>query len=319
MNILNSIEQKKIVRIDSISKKTLNNSISLLVIISEICGKEKMKNIPFLIIIILLFSSVCRYSQIIDKNSAEIFIVDSYVSDKLPHKFHLYFFTNDSVKSAIIIAGKYKAQISNKFTTNHKFEMDFTKLNFGSAKVPFQVLITYADGTVKKSDIFKVELPYNAVELKAETPGLFQMCLGGILFFLPSPGLVVKNGKSNLSLTLEFPLISFYSDGFNYPSGYISAGYSHQFGTDKKNYLKLGYQKIFDGKFIEFISPGLHLFTNFKGDSGIAPEITFGLLKIAGVFTLYTRYNYSFSFEKSATNFQEISIGLFTNFFSINL
>lgn len=288
-------------------------------LISEICSKEKMKNIPFLIIIILLFSSVCRYSQTIDKNSAEIFVVDSYVSDKIPHRFHLLFFTDDSVMSEIIIDGKNKEIISKKFTTNHKFEMDFTKLNFDSAKVPFKVLVTYPDGTVKISDIFKVELPYNAVELKAETPGLFQMCLGGILFLLPSPGLVIKNGKSNLSLTLEFPLISFYSDGYNYPSGYISAGYSHQFGTDNKNYFKLGYKKIFDGKFIKFISPGLDLFSNFKGDSGIAPEITFGLLKIAGVFTLYTRYNYSFSFENSENNFHEISIGLYTNFFSINL
>ena len=278
-----------------------------------------MKNIFSLIIIILLFCSVSSYSQTIEKNTAEIFVVDSYVSDKLPHKFHLYFFTDDSVKSEIIIDGKYKKKISNKFTTNHKFEMDFTKLNFDSAKVPFKVLITYPNGTVKSSDIFTVELPYNALELKAETPGLFQMCLGGTLFLLPSTALVFKNGKSNLSLTFEFPVISFYSDGFNYPSGYISAGYSHQFGTDKKNYFKLGYKKIFDGKFLEFISPGLDLFSNFKGSSGIAPEITIGLLKITGVFTLYTRYNYSFLFENSENNFQEISIGLFTNFFSINL
>ncbi len=278
-----------------------------------------MKNYIIYLFVLLGINITVVSGQTSSEKTAQVYIVDSYVTEKIPHNFKLYFFTDDSVKSFILIDGKYKYDISKTFDVNHKIEIGISKLQFDSLDVPFQITLQYPNGVKKYSEIFEFELPYNSAELVAATPGLFKMCVGGILFLLPSPGVVFKNGESNLSLSLELPILSFYSNGFNYPSGYVSAGYSHHFGSYAKNYFVVGYKKIFETNFLEFISPGADVFTNFNGSNGITAEVTFGLFKLANIFTVYTRYGYSFSFVNSTTDFQEISFGLYAHFFSINL
>ena len=259
------------------------------------------------------------YSQIAAEKTADVYIIDSYVTEKMPYKFHLYFFTDDSVKSSVIIDSKYNYDISKTFAVDHKIEIKISKLQFDSVTIPFQIILQYPNGKRKRSEIYELELPYNSAQIIAATPGLFKMCVGGVLFLLPSPGIVFRNGERNLSLSLELPILSFYAKGYNYPSGYVGVEYSHIFGNHEENYLNIGYKKIFETNFIEFISSGVNLFTNFNGSNGIVPEVTFGLFKVADIFTFYSRYSYNLSFAGSKDSFHEISVGLYAHFFSLNL
>jgi len=278
-----------------------------------------MKTKIIFLLIIIMIPAALLYSQIAAEKTANVYIIDSYVTEKIPYKFHLYFFTDDSVKSSVIIDNKYNYDISKAFAVDHKIEIAISQLQFDSLTIPFQIILQYPNGKKKSSEIYELELPYNSSKIIASTPGLFKMCIGGILFLLPSPGIVFRSGERDLSLSLELPIISFYSNGFNYPSGYVGVEYSHIFGSDEENYLNIGYKKIFETNFIEFVSSGMDLFTNFNGSNGIKPEVTFGLFKVAGIFTFYSRYSYNLSFAGSKSSFHEISFGLYAHFFSLNL
>ena len=127
------------------------------------------------------------------------------------------------------------------------------------------------------------------------------------------------NGDSHFSLVKEMPLLTFFSSGYNYPSTYISLEYAHVFDAPIKNFLRLGYKKIIQLPVIEYMSPGVNLFTDFLGLNGISPEISIGWFKVYNVFTVYSKYRYNYKPGGSNADFQEITVGLYSNFFSINL
>jgi hypothetical protein len=89
--------------------------------------------------------------------------------------------------------------------------------------------------------------------------------------------------------------------------------------VSKGNYLRTGYKQIFEPGFIEYVSPGVKVFTNFAGNNGISPEISFGLFRMLDSFTVYARYRYNIKPGDSSANFNEISIGLYSSFFSLYL
>jgi len=130
---------------------------------------------------------------------------------------------------------------------------------------------------------------------------------------------VFEKDKSYFSLTKEIPLVSFRSRSLKYPSGFLSIEYTYIFDTNKGNYLRAGYKKIFDVPYIEYISPGVSVYTNFSGNNGVSPEVSFGLFTLLDTFTLYTRYRYNIKPGDSNGNFQEIMIGLYSGFFSFYL
>lgn len=272
-------------------------------------------------IFIFLFISIRIFSQVDTTASGniEVMVIDSYITPETPNKFVLSFFTSDSCTSKLVVMNIHVFDVSKTLSENHKIEVELNKLNIDSMAFKYQILIYDRNGKETRTESFEVALPDGFVITNELDPGLFSICLGGIVFAIPSPAYVSFNGEYHWSLSKEIPLINFYSVGYNYPAGYIGMEYSYIFETEKKNFMRVGYKQIFQVPGIKYISPGINYFTDFKGYNGLSAELSLGLIQIQNVFTLYTRYRYNFQLISNGTNFHEISIGLYSNVFSLNL
>jgi len=274
----------------------------------------------YIFIILFLFSNfVFAQNEKIKISDVDIFIIDSYITPEEPYKAKITFFTSDSVTSLLKFENGLRFVVSDKPTDEHKFVISLDSLEADSTVVSYSVVISNRIGQTKESEIYDLYLP-EEFELKMKNKsGLMNVCLGGIFFLMPFPVYVNTNGNSYFSLTKEFPVVSFYGHGYNYPSGYISLEYSYIFDAENRNYLRLGYKHIFQTRIIEYISPGLNVTTNFKGFNGISPEVSFGLFDFYDAFTFYVRYRYNLKPSSNFEDFHEISIGLFTSSISFNL
>lgn len=275
------------------------------------------------VILLTIFLFIGIVSAQTDSNKVsgtEIMIVDSYITPEAPNKFVLSFFTSDSCKSEIIILGKKTYDVSKKFEENHKFEIELSKLNIDTAGFHYQIVVKNKHGVETKSDITDVAIPKGVIITPEQQPSIFVMCcFGGVIFGLPSPTYVFNGGEYHWALSKEIPLFSFYSSGYNYPMGYLGIEYTYVFEAQKKNFFRAGYKHIFQIPSIKYVSPGVTGFTDFKGYSGMSLELSVGLFQIQNVFTFYTRYRYNFQLRNDGTGFNEFSIGLYSNFFSLNL
>lgn len=250
--------------------------------------------------------------------TTEIFIIDSYVTPEKPHKIKISFFTSDSVKSRIILDSKYELPVSKLFIEDHSVEVPLKKFLFDSTKVPFFVVVENKAGIVDTGEIYDLALPAD-YELKSEGSSLLTVCcFGGVIFGLPQPTYAGIDGESYFSLAKEIPVFSIYGSGYNYPVGYVGLEYAYIFNAPYKHFLRLGYKHIFQIQILEYVSAGLNGFTDFLGFNGLSPEVSVGFFKIYNAFTVYGRYRYNFKPSNTDENFYEISIGLYSNFFSIN-
>jgi hypothetical protein len=264
-----------------------------------------------LVLPLLLLSNA--FSQVED--SIEVYLIDAYVRPEIPHTFILSYFTSDYCKSTLIIEERYSYKVSEEATDMHKIEIDISKLNFNLKIVGFVIETETELGNNYTSELFDFDLPYEP-EIEGGSD-LVQLCLfGGTIFLLPYPNLIIQNGESHFALTKDIPVLSFRSSNINYPSSYISLEYTHIFDSNVSNFLRAGYKKIFEVDFMEFIAPGLSAYTNFSGSYGLGIELSAGLFTIEDTFTLYSRYRYNFKPGDSSTNFHELSIGLYSGFFS---
>ncbi len=254
------------------------------------------------------------------KGDIEVFLIDSYVTPETPHKFVISFFTSGECSARLVIDQRYEYRISPDPQTDHRAEIDMTSLVFDSLLVPFKVFVSDADSNPSESETYEVALP-EAYEMKdSDGPGLLQVCcFGGVIFGLPNPSVIYYDGEQYWGLGKEIPLLSIYSGNFTYPRHYLSLEYNYIVDAPVNNFLRAGYKNIIEIPGIEYISPGVNLFTDFEGFNGIAPEISVGLFKIYGTFTLYARYRYNLQPSGDKKFFNEISLGLFSNFFSFNL
>jgi len=270
----------------------------------------------FIILIIKIYVS----AQEIEEQAPELFIIDSYVTPEEPNTFYLSFFSTDSCKSRIIIDNKYRYDISDELNIDHTFEQNFSELKFDSLRVQYSIILEDSRGNEYVFDEFDVHLPEAYKLDEDKLPGLITVCcLGGIVFGLPSPALTVIDGKNYFQLSKEIPILSIFSSGYNYPESYLSIEYGYVFNAPFKSLLRGGYKYIWTPGFIEYISPGLNLGINFNGSIFVSPELTIGLFKIYNVFTVNARYRYNLDLNNSSIKFHELSIGLYSNFFSINL
>ena len=252
-------------------------------------------------------------------SAVEIFIIDSYITPEIPNKFVLSFFTSDSCTSKLIVMDKKIFDVSKKLSENHKIEVELNKLNLDSAMFKYVVVAYDRKGNETRSEVYHVELPQGLIITEEQDVGIFRICLGGIVFAIPSPTYLLMNNEHHWSISKEIPLFSFYSVGYNYPSGYLGVEYSYVFDSDRRNFLRVGYKHIIQVPEIKYISPGLNYFTDFSGYNGLSAELSIGLFQIQNTFTFYTRYRYNFQLQNNGTGFHEFSIGLFSNFFSLNL
>ncbi len=275
-----------------------------------------MKHMVFILLIIFLFPLV---NQAQEESNVEIFLIDAYVTPEPPHKFILSFFTTDSVKSKVIVNNKFEFKVSEILAEDHKTQIDFSGFSFDSTYVPFYIVVTDKDGNETRSENFELILPFkNSIEHREVASPFLQLCIGGVLFLMPSPGIALHNATSHFTISKEIPVLTFYDEGYNYPSAYVSLEYTYEFKADRKSYLRLGYNKIFPVDYFEFISPALKGYTDFKGNNGISAEVSFGLFKFYKVYAVYLRYRFNYQPVEPFTKFHEISIGLYSSFFSIN-
>ena len=271
------------------------------------------KRILFLFALIFILSDFQLSAQ---TDSIEIDIIDNFVTPEIPHNFVLSFFTSEKTKSTVLIDNKYEYVVSNTFNDIHKTRIDISKLKFKVKDVPFVVSVEDTNGNRFTSEKYDFQLPQE-MKVESESNFLLLCIFGGTVFLLPSPTYLYTDNYKYFSLTKEIPLISISKKGFSYPAGYFSMEYSHVFNAPHKNFLRLGYKQIIEIPGIQYVSPGINGFTNFKGFNGISPEVSVGLFKILDTFILYARYRYNVKPGEAGSEFQEISLGLYSNFFSL--
>lgn len=257
-------------------------------------------------------------------DSIEVFVIESFVSAENPGTFQLTFNTSVPCKSKIIIANQYSISLSDTLTDTHKKSIDISKMHFDSLNTTFRAILTDSTGHTNQSDAFEIQLPATeekAVEVKGG--GLSSCFYGGLVYLIPNATLNMLTENNKLKgywgVSKELPLFSHYQGGYNFPESFISAEYSYVPQFDHKNYVRLGYKKLFETGFGEFIVLGLNGFSNFRGSNGVSPEISWGLLPLKEGFTLYIRYRYSTDFNTPRKEFSEVSLGLYSWFFSAHL
>ena len=253
-----------------------------------------------------------------NSDSIEVFIIDSYVPPENPNRFILSFYTSVSCKTKLVIDNNLIFPISNEITDNHRIEVDISKINLKKSKVNYTILMENEAEIKSSSEAFELELSHSEELVESKSSYLFTCLTGGVVFLTPSITAVHANGKTYFGLNKELPVLSFYSGGFNYPSGYLAVEYAHILKIEKKNYFRVGYKHIYEIPKLEYLSAGLNGFTDFRGFNGISPELSIGLFKIYNVFTLYSRYRYNFSPGKTGVDFSELSIGLYSSFFTLH-
>lgn len=271
------------------------------------------KRILLLIALIFIISGIQLSAQ---TDSIEIDIIDNFVTPEIPHNFVLSFFTGEKTKSKVLIDNKYEYVVSDTFNDIHKTRIDISKLKFKEKDVPFVITVEDTNGNKYTSEKYDFQLPQE-MKIESESNFLLLCIFGGTVFLLPSPTYVFTKNDNYFSLTKEVPLISISKKGFTYPAGYFSLEYSHIFNAPRKNFLRIGYKQIIEIPGIQYVSPGINGFTDFRGFNGISPEVSVGLFKILDTFILYARYRYNVKPGETGSEFQEVTLGLYSNFFSL--
>lgn len=278
-----------------------------------------MKKILFLLIFSAVLFSDCFASSIsIEGDSTEIYLLDSYIAPEKPNIFVLSFITSNPAKAKLYIDNKYEFTITDTLAENHKAKIDLAEYDFSKKTVPFYIIAVDSSGNKSKSDVFDLDFP-KQIKMQKESNFLLFGVFFGIQFLLPAPGSVNMNNAGYFEITKEIPLISFRSSNINYPSGYVAIEYSHIYHADASNFFRLGYKHIFATPFLKYISPGADLFTNFDGYNGYSLEVSIGMFDLLKTFTVYTRYRFNSQPSGSNRNFQELSLGIFSNYFSFHI
>jgi len=271
------------------------------------------KNIILLLLILL--SSEKLFSQ---TDSIEVYLIDAYSTREIPYIFKLSFYTSDVCKSKVILEDKYEFVVSYEPTDLHKTDIALSNLSFTDNIVNFVIVTETDSGVINTSEIFDFDLPFEP-NIKEGSDWITLCLFGSSIFLIPYPSYVAESQQSYFSLTKEIPVISFRSKSHNYPSGYLSFEYSYIFNAKDPGYLRAGYKRIFEIPGIEYLSPGISMYTNFDTNVGISPEFSIGLFTIKDTFTMYVRCRSNFTFHSSGSNFQEIYIGFYSGLFSLYL
>jgi len=275
-----------------------------------------MKKIIFLFV--LVFAANLFSQELNDSTNVELFIIDSYIAPEKPYKLILSFSTSDSCTSVVKINKLRNIIAANELTDIHKVEVELTKEELSANVITYQIILTLKDKSKIVSEDYFVELPQETIIKEVNDFNYTQMCIGGLVFAIPTLEYAFIDGKEYLGLSKEIPLYNFYGKGYNYPQGFISLEFSHYLKAARINFLRFGYKHIFQLSQIKYVSPGVSFFGDFKGYNGISVETSLGLFQIKNMFTLFTRYRYNFQLKNGGKDFYEFSIGLYANFFSLN-
>jgi len=274
-----------------------------------------MKLKAILLLILIFISTEKLFSQ---TDSIEVYLIDAYCTRELPYIFKLSFYTSEVCKSKVILEDKYEFGVSYEPTDLHKTDIALSNLSFKDNIVSFVIVTESDSGKISRSEVFDFDLPFEP-QIKEGSDWITLCLFGSSIFLIPYPSYAAESQQSYFSLTKEIPVISFRSKSLNYPAGYLSFEYSYIFNSENPGYLRAGYKRIFEIPGIEYLSPGISLYTNFDTNVGISPEFSIGLLTIKDTFTMYVRCRTNFTFHSVGTNFQEIYIGFYSGLFSLYL
>lgn len=273
-----------------------------------------MKRFFLLVVICFCFSFISAQDE-----PVEISLIESFITPEIPNTFVIAFFTGESCKSKVVLKTGEEIVINPEYSEDHKARVDLTPFEFDTNYIKYNIVVETEDGRITESETYEVEFPGEIKNKGGWLQYAWTCCAGGVIFGVPAPSYINIEGESKFGLSKEIPVISFFSKGYNYPAGYLGLEYAHIIDVNRANFMRAGYKHIFQPGTIEYISPGVNYITNFKGYNGISPEISFGLFRLYNTFTLYTRYRYTFQPIENGVDFHEVSIGLYSNFFSFNL
>ncbi len=272
----------------------------------------------WLILFILVFQLSFFTNTVLGQSGTlQIFVINSYIAPEKPIKLNVSFYTSEPATSEILILNKFKYKVSEKLSSQHKAIIDISNFEEDDTVLAFQIIVKNINNVISKSRTYKVDYP-KIISVNKESNFLLFGMLFASVFIIPTPSYVFAEDGNHFSITKEIPLISFRSKSINYPISYFALEYTHIYKADRSNFLRVGYKYMKEIPALKFISPGLDFLTNFDGFNGFGIGMSIGLLDIADTFTLYTRYRYNFQFSHSERNFSELSMGLYTNFFSVH-
>lgn len=277
-----------------------------------------MKKIILLIFVLLFgINKIPAMSVSAQGDSVEVYLLDSYIAPEKPTIFNLSFISSAPVKSRIMLDNKYEIVISDTLADSHQSKIDLAGKSFSGKVVPFYIIVTDDAGNVSRTDSYDLDFP-KEIKIEKESNFLLLGVFFGTQFLLPAPEYVHTNNADFFALTKEIPLISFRSQNINYPFGYVGIEYTHIFNADASNFFRLGYKQIIELPVFKYLSPGISGFTNFDGFSGVSMEASLGLTDLLNTFTLYARYRFNAQPSHTDRNFHEISLGIYSNFFSFH-
>ena len=277
-----------------------------------------MKRIFILLIVLIIGAADLNiFAKAADADSAEIYLLDSYIAPEKPNIFHISFITSIPCKATLYLDGKFEFIISDTLSTTHESNIDISNHKFSSLSIPFYIVAVDSMGMKSRSDLFELDLP-KEIKMKKESNFLLFGIFFGMQFLLPTPAFVHTDKTSYFALTKEIPLLSFRSSNIDYPSGYFAIEYSHIFNADASNFFRLGYKHFFETPILKYVSPGVDLFANFDGFNGYSIETSVGMFNILKTFTVYSRFRYNAQPSHTDRDFYEISLGIFSNYFSFH-
>lgn len=272
-----------------------------------------MKSLFFLFVSFFLLLPSSLFAK---GDSIEVFLIEAYITDEKPDTLTLTFATSDDCYTKVFL-NNTEVFSSNEMLNFHNLLLDVSKLKADEGILRLRFENTAQSGKTYKSDVYDVRVP-RVIIVEDGGSYLLSCITGAIIYMIPSPGVAFFNSDQRIFFTKEIPIIVNYSGGFNYPSSYISAEYSHMPDSRFLNLAGLGYKYIFEIPVIEYFSIGINGRTDFLGFNSVSPEISIGLLKLTNVFTIYARARYNFQPGIPGNEFTEVSIGLFSHFFSFN-
>lgn len=273
----------------------------------------------FLLILFILGFQITFFTDSILCQSApiQIYLIDSYIAPEKPLKLKVSFFTSETTTSKILISDKFEYAISEKLTSQHKVKIDISNFGLKDTILTFKIIVKSSNYVITESQTYLVDYP-KIISVGKESNFLLFGMLFASIFIIPTPSYAFTEDGNHFSITKEIPLISFRSESINFPRSYFALEYTHIYNTDRSNFLRIGYKYIKEIPVVKFISPGIDIVTNFDGFNGIGIGVSLGLFNVVDTFTLYVRYRYNFQQSHSERNFSEISLGLYTNFFSVH-
>ncbi|MCH8169867.1 MAG: hypothetical protein IIB07_01880 [Bacteroidetes bacterium] len=273
----------------------------------------------FLLILFILGFQIVFFADTIlcQSKSVQIYVIDSYIAPEKPLKLNVSFFTTQTTTSKILISNKFEYTISDKLTSLHKVKIDISNFGLKDTILTFKIIVKSSNYVITESQTYLVDYP-KIISVGKESNFLLFGMLFASIFIIPTPSYAFTEDGNHFSITKEIPLISFRSESINFPRSYFALEYTHIYNTDRSNFLRIGYKYIKEIPVVKFISPGIDIVTNFDGFNGIGVGVSLGLFNVVDTFTLYVRYRYNFQQSHSERNFSEISLGLYTNFFSVH-